>query len=98
MKDTSTVWPLKSVTNWGTTTNYEKDKWTDWEKLSDHKKKSFPQNFSNIVNKYKHLPVTDVRSNISNPLERENVLFFKRLLTTTRTASYSLKNWWLPET
>lgn len=98
MEDTKTVWPLQSVTSWWNTDNYELDKWTYWNKLDDYKKKAFPQNFSTIMNKYRYLPVTDVWSHISNPLERENILFFKRLLTTSRTASYNLSEWWIPET
>lgn len=102
IKDTSTTWPLKYTTNWWTTTDYEKTKWTEWDLLPEEQKTVFPQKMSDIINQYRYLSPSNVWSNISNPLEREMVLFYKRLITTTWTASYECTSkeckLWTPDT
>lgn len=88
IKDTSLVRPLKEVTNRGIVQDYEKIKRTKWEQLSQDFKIPFPQKIQNIIDKYKFVNVYDIYESIDNPLEREKLSFYKRLITTLWTAKY----------
>lgn len=89
IRDTSTAWPVKYVTNWWNIDNYEKTKWTEWEKLEDDKKILFPNKVSDTIEKYRFIAPQSIYEYISNPYERQKLLLYKRLLTTLWTASYS---------
>ena len=98
----SLIWPFDEVTNWWIIDDYwyDKAKFTPWDKLPEKYKIAFPQKISDIIEKYKYIPPSNVWAYISNPQERKTVIFFKRLLTTSWTASYTCNSkiclWWIP--
>lgn len=97
------IWPFKEVTNWWIidTFWYQKAKYTSWDKLPDKYKIPFPQKVSDIMKEYKYIPPGRISTYISNPQLRKTLLFYKRLLTTSWTASYTCAtNYclrWIPE-
>lgn len=99
IKDTSTSWPLKYTTNWSNSENYEKDKYTNFEDLPEERKLPFPLKLSDKIEKYKFVAPAKIWDNITNPLERQQVLHYKRLVTTLWTASYDCGSsnckWWV---
>ncbi len=89
------IWPFKKVTNRGIIEEfwYHKALYTDWNNLPDKYKTNFPtQNISDFMETYKYIPPSNIWAYIANPLERQKVLFFKRLFTTAWTANYKCDN------
>ncbi|MBS8122044.1 M23 family metallopeptidase [Candidatus Vampirococcus lugosii] len=102
IKDNSVVWPLRQVTDRSKVVNYEKTKNTDWKDLENNLKTPFPNKFSDTIEKYKFVSPYNIWATITNPLEREKVIFYKRLITTLWTTSYSCSlescDRWIPNT
>lgn len=88
IKDNKPIWPVKEVTNWWIVNNYEQTKWTNWENLDASYKTNFPKEISGMIEKYKYVSPYDVWDHVSDPNEREKVIFYKRLITTTWATDY----------
>ncbi|MEF2175525.1 MAG: peptidoglycan DD-metalloendopeptidase family protein [Candidatus Absconditabacteria bacterium] len=92
--------PLKEITNWGLVNEYKTIQFTNWNDLDNGYKTPFPMDINDYIEKYRYVSPYNVWGNISDPIEREKLVLYKRLITTTWTASYSCDsnncNWWVP--
>ncbi len=98
IKDTTAIRPLKQVVSWGKVNDYATIKATARDNIDDSLKTTFPQKASDIIEKYKYVPVSKIWDQISDPTERESVVFYKRLITRRWTASEIMDKRWLKDT
>lgn len=100
IKESSFEWPLKEITNWWIVNEYKTIQFTDWNDLDNWYKTPFPLDVNNYIEKYRYVSPYNVWGNITDPNERERLVLYKRLITTTWTASYSCNSnncsWWVP--
>ncbi len=89
IEDQKAIWPLREVVDWWEVQNYKEVRNTSWEEIPDNKKTVFPQKVSDVMEDYKYVSPYNIWETVSNPLEREKVTFYRRLITTSWTASYS---------
>lgn len=102
IKDNKTIWPVSQVIDRGKVTDYNRIRDSKWDTISDNYKTTFPSRVSDIIERYRYVSPYNIWETITNPHERENVLFHKRLITTLWTSSYNCNSircdWRVPDT
>lgn len=88
IKDEQAIWPFRKVVDRWRVHNYQSVRNKSWDEVPEDKRTPFPNEVSHIVDQYRFVNPNRIWETVSNPLERQKVTFYKRLLTTLWTASY----------